>query len=238
MRRARKQIPCRKTLMNHLNISLLLSILICCGFTPVFAQQAEADSARYVFSASHVSIPKQIKDLKLVDVQSVPDGHDAMARFSNPPETMGPFLALDSSGREVLEERREEKKIHNAVLKLTTPSESYLREYARVIKAISATGFLADPKADGEFRFMAVPKRKDSPIAYAALMSGMRKLRGDESIPWTWKTYLYSVPGYFVKIHCTYPSQLWLDIGAIDVEFIQAINWNEVIPNEKQKPTK
>ena len=188
-----------KASMNHRALWAVLTIVASCGFNPLLAQPAQEVSERYVFAVSRLSIPKQLKGLKLVDIQSVPDGSNVINRFSNPmigldislcvytspPDTKGPVLMLDSNGKEILEDREDEKNSHHAVFKLTTPSESYLQEYARVIKAISATGFLANPKLDSEFRFMAIPKRKDSPIGYAAELSGTRKLPGDESIPWT-----------------------------------------------------
>jgi len=208
--------------------TFFLAVLVCCCKS-VIAEQAETDPARYVFSASRVSIPRQIKDLKLFDVRSVPDGHDVMARFSNPkmgvyislcvyaspPETTGPFLMLDSSGKEMLEDRQDEIKRFSAVFKLTTPSDSYIQEYARVIKVITSADSLTDAKVDKEFRFRAVPTRKDSPVAYAAYISAMQQSSDGESMALTWKTYLYAIPGYFVKIHFTYPSQLWLDVGGV-----------------------
>lgn len=245
--------PFNNLRMNQRNLSIFLSILVCFGTDPLFAQLSEDGGARYVFSSCGLSIPKQLKNLKLVDVhQFESDGSDVMVTFTDPDkglrvslcvyksptETKGPALMLDSGGKEILENREDEKKSHHAVFKLTTPAEAYLREYDQVIKAIIATDFMIDTKLDSEFRFMAVPTRKDSPIAYVAELSGTRKVRSENVIPWTWKTYLYAIPGFFVKIHCTYPSQLWLEIGPIDVDLIQAINWDEIIPPAGQKASK
>lgn len=223
--------------------SLLLLLLFFAECSLAQGEIGKKDN--YLFPLSGLELPKQINKLRFdSDKHYKLDGRDSSATYRNPkldlsvtiyvyrsPEgTNGPVLMLDSEGKEILE--TDEKKIQhfNAVVKLTTPSASFLEEYDRTIKKISTLNY----KLESRFRFMAVPKRKDTPIAYAAQFSGTRKEQDDSHVPYTWKIYLYSVPGFFVKIYCTYPSHLWHDVGAVDANFIQAINWDEISPPEKQ----
>ena len=151
--------------------------------------------------------------------------------YQSPPYTKGPFLLLDADGKRILEDREEIIKRHHAVFKLTQPSESYMEEYRRTLNSISENrGY----ELKTEFRYMAVPARDDSPIAYAANLIKTENIDGHD-VRYLWKTYLYAIPGYFIKIHCTYPEPLWLEVGAIDVTFIQSINWNEILPKRSEK---
>ncbi|MCF7854905.1 MAG: toxin-antitoxin system YwqK family antitoxin [Candidatus Pacebacteria bacterium] len=199
----------------------------------------------YVFAKSGLSVPRQIETLHLIDeTEYQPDGtnvglqyHDpekwldiSLYVYESPPGTKGPFLLLNSEGKPILEDQEEIIKRPNAVFKLTQPSDSYLKEYKRTLNSISAKGYTRKT----ESRVMAVPTRDDSPIAYAANLTKIERIE-EQEIQFFWKTHLYSIPGFFVKIHCTFPEALWLEVGAIDIEFIQAINWNEILPGEDKK---
>lgn len=229
---------------------LAASILVAISATSVDAGTGAVENDRYTFALSGLSVPKQVKELKVSEVHEyAQDGSDVSVSYEQPdkgfkltiyvyksPEgTTGPTLMLDANGKEIQEDREDEIKQHHAVLKLTTPSESFQQEYKNTLYAIGAIKFMANVKLTDEIRFKAVPERKDSPIAYGAELSGSRELKDGIAIPWTWKTYLYTIPGYFVKIHCTYPSQLWMDFP--DVEFIQSINWDKFCaPVKKEQP--
>ena len=223
--------------MSKIGIFVALLLAVFTGI--VRGQQTEASPDRYIFALSGLSVPKQVKELKVSEVHEyAQDGSDVSVSLEQPekgfkltiyvyksPEgTTGPTLMLDANGKEIQEDREDEIKQHHAVLKLTTPSDSFQQEYKNTLYAIGAIKFMANVKLTDEFRFKAVPARKDSPIAYGAELSGSRELKDGIAIPWTWKTYLYAISGYFVKIHCTYPSQLWMEFP--DVEFIHSINWD------------
>lgn len=45
---------------------------------------------------------------------------------------------------------------------------------------------------------MAVPARDDTPIAYAAILAKTDNIERQD-VRMIWKTYLYSIPGYYVK---------------------------------------
>jgi len=224
--------------------SLLILATVTC-FVHCGLSDKASSKDRYIFAKSGISIPKRIGTLKLVqEIERKPDGMDVQVRYydpkrllkislyvyQSPPGTKGPSLLLDSDGNKILEDREEMIKLYHAVFKLTDPSESFSTEFRRILRAISALGY----KLRSEYRFMAVPKRDDSPIAYAATLVNTEKIE-DCDVRMLWKTYLYAIPGYFVKIHCTYPEPLWREIGAIDVDFIQSINWNEVLPKRRGK---
>lgn len=197
-------------------------------------------SGKYVFPLSGLSVPKRLNELELVDVQEyAPDGSNTQITFYEPETALrislyvykspsgayGPTFVLDSEGKKIVEDREEVIREHNGIFKLTAPSEHYQQEYSRTLESISSQGY----QVESEFRFLAVPARSDSPIAYAARLSGNRELQSGELIPWAWNTYLYTIPGFFVKIHCTYPSHMSVELEASEVEFIQAINWGEVL---------
>ena len=200
----------------------------------------------YVFAKSGLSVPRQIEALHFVkETDWNSDGSDVSLEYSDPenglglsihvyqspPDTKGPFLMLDSDGNRMLEDREAVKDPRSAGYKLTQPSENYMEEYRRTLKSISENrGY----ELKTESRFMAVPKWDNSPIALSAYLAKMDRIEGQD-VRMLWKTYLYSIPGYFVKIHCTFPEPLWLEIGSIDVKFIQSINWNELLAKQTGK---
>jgi hypothetical protein len=232
--------------MNYLRLITLWCLVTVLAHFTVYAQQADVDTNRYVFSLSRLSIPRQVKTLRFVkDTVFAPDGTDVSVNFQDPangvsvslyvykspPGTKGPILVHDSAGKPILEDREEIIKRYNAVFKLTEPSKSFADEYALRIKSISdGYGY----RLKSEYRCMAVPGRDDSPIAYVAKLSRTKDVNGTD-MPFIWTAYLYSIPGYFVKIHYTCPEQLWLEIWPIVIEFIQAINWDEILPPEVRK---
>jgi len=232
--------PFAKTRMTYIKVWILITTLTLSGVKCSLAQLKMEQMDRYTFALSGLTIPKQLKDLKFIKSEEfAPNGSGVaviyglpekgfelrMLVYESPVGTTGPMLVLDANGKEVLEDREEEIKKHNAVLKLTAPSASYFEEYANIIKGIGSP-----MKMTNEFRFKAVPARKDSPIAFGALFAGTVGLKDGSKVPWTSKTYLYSIPGYFVNIQCSYPSQLWMEFP--DVEFIQAINWDKIAPSK------
>ena len=217
---------------------LILAATVMFAINSGFADESSAED-RYVFAKSGLSIPKQIGLLRFVgETEHQPDGVDLQIRYGDPsgylkvslcvyqnkPGTKGPILLLDSDGKKILEDQEEIIKRHNAVFKLAQPSDSYLEEYKRTLDSILSMGY----ELKTEYRYMAVPTRDDAPIAYAANLARADRIEGQD-VRMIWKTYLYAIPGYFVKIHCTYPEPLWIEVGAIDVKVIQAINWNELL---------
>jgi len=220
--------------------TLILLATVMCAIHSGLADDAPA-ADRYIFAKSGLSIPKQIETLRFVgDREHQPDGVDTQLSYrdasgwinvslyvyQSPPGTKGPFLMLDSDGKKVLEDREEMIKRHNALYKLTQPSESYLEEYRLTLDSIYKNqGY----ELKTEFRFMAVPTRDDTPIAYAAILAKTDQIEGQD-VRMKWKTYLYCIPGYFVKMHCTYPEQLTLEVALIDAKFIQSINWSALLP--------
>jgi hypothetical protein len=196
---------------------------------------------RFVLETSGVSVPKQIGSLKMTDATDLNrDGSDVVPRFEDPdnwlkislyvykspPSTKGPFLMLDADGNRVLEDREEIIQKYNGVYKLTTPSKSYEDEYSSMVKKISLLGLTLE----NESRNMAVPTRDDSPIAYVAYLTETKNIDGND-IRFVWEAYLYSIPGYFVKIYCTYPEPLWQEATMTELNFIRSINWNEILPD-------
>lgn len=197
----------------------------------------------YRFSKSGLSVPRQIDTLKLVKVTDRnSNGSNVSLEYSDPekwvdlsihvyqspPDTKGPFLTIDADGRRVLEDGEGVKDPRGAGYKLTEPSKSYTDEYLRTLKSISENrGY----ELKTESRFMADPKWDASPIALSAYLAKMESIEGQD-VRFLWKTYLYSIPGYFVKIHFTFPEPLWLEIGPVDVNFIQSINWTELFPKQ------
>lgn len=197
----------------------------------------------YRFSKSGLSVPRQIDTLKLVKVTDRNSNGSNVSLeyydpekwvdlsihvYQSPPDTKGPFLTIDADGRRVLEDGEGVKDPRGAGYKLTEPSKSYTDEYLRTLKSISENrGY----ELKTESRFMADPKWNASPIALSAYLAKMESIEGQD-VRFLWKTYLYSIPGYFVKIHFIFPEPLWLEIGPVDVNFIQSINWTELFPKQ------
>lgn len=233
--------------MNHTSSSQSLVRLL--TLSAVFALStlsSEELPDRFVFQRSTVSLPKEINGLKFVDAESVPDESDAMVYYSNPDRglnlsmavyvspsgTEGPTFMLDANGKKILDEREEIRNKFNAVFRLTDPSESFIREYSKTIESIRSVPFLPNLELESESRLMAIPSQENSPIGYVATLVGHNQIEGHGSIPWTWKSSLFAIPGYFVKINYTFPSHLWMEATIAELKFIQAINWNQLIQSE------
>lgn len=223
---------------------LLLLTVVMFAINSGFTDEATAQE-RYVFAKSGLSIPKQIEMLQFIgDRECQPGGIDTQVRYrdqsgwlnvslyvyQSPPDTKGPFLLLDSDGETILEDREDIIKRYNAVFKLTQPSDSYMEEYKRTLDSIRTIGF----ELKTEFRFKAVPARDDSPIAYAASLVKTDNIEGQD-VQIIWRTYLYSIPGYYVKIHCTYPKQLSLDGLLAETKVMQSINWDDLLPKRPEQ---
>lgn len=140
------------------------------------------------------------------------------------PGTEGPLFLLDEKGERIWADEEYREKHPNSVFKLTEPSASYDEEYQRVLAAIDGLGW----KLCSEMRRAAQPKQNDMPIAKQAIFSASKRA-GNRTADFTWMMYLYTVPGYFIKIHVTCPDAMWLDMGSPDVSLIESINWEELL---------
>jgi hypothetical protein len=198
---------------------------------------AEEKVDRYVFAGSGLSIPKEIGSLKLIRQDEYNPGGRAGVRlgfqdagrpldvslhvYQSPPAAEGPALMLDSNGRRILDQR------YRGVYKLTSPSESYQAEYASIIETFSSLGYMLET----EYRNIAVAARNDSPVAYSAYLTTTENIDG-EDVRFVCEAVLYAIPGWFIKIYWTYPEMLRQEVAIMEDEFIQAINWNEILPEK------
>ena len=188
-----------------------------------------------------IAIKKKAGALKLRSIQEMGSGPDIQLVFDDgnqgicstitiyraPDGTVGPKLVLDKNGNPIVATNSDNP---YAVYELTEPSESYTREFWRVVKGIEKEFSLEfKNKQRKPSRYMAIPKDEEhSSIAYVAYFAGSGEFRGPEyaEIPWEWEFDLFVVGKYFVKIHTEGPSGSGI-IG-ISVDIISAINWQKI----------